>query len=450
MKKSLKVAIITSLLLVPTTVVKAENTDNIVPISSENKMELKEYIFQILSIDENENVKLVYVGQVDGNSFSRNLKDNVKLTLPKSYFDEEVNEKDRIILKSTKKPEDLNELEISKEDLSLYEKYKKPENREVDKVPEDATVGTFVVKEVNNEANTPTAVLIDENNPRIKYVIDTDQLRDDDVKVNDRYKIYWNGIAFQSFPAKFGEIYRVEELESKKPDNDPTDEVPEDATIDEFTVKEVNKDGNKPSAILYSNSDKSSEYSITFEQLGDENVNEKDRYKIYWDGKILSSYPAQFGKIYKVEKLENEETDKKKELAIKMYDSLVQSQAASILLEKAPKTVESIRDKLGDYMGKANGIMEYAYSVFLTEEEKKTGSRDSAIIKMMQYKYDKKLESPSDQELAKSIFLNTISANAGKKLLNDFPNLSKGISKELKVNVEKSDEIINRALKNLK
>ncbi|MFO3665186.1 hypothetical protein ACCQ41_02825 [Anaerococcus sp. ENR0831] len=450
MKKSLKVAIITSLLLVPTTVVKAENTDNIVPISSENKMELKEYIFQILSIDENENVKLVYVGQVDGNSFSKNLKDNVKLTIPKLYFDEEVNEKDRILLKSNKNPEDLNELEISKDDLSLYEKYKKPENREVDKVPEDATVGTFVVKEVNNEANTPTAVLIDENNPRIEYVIDTDQLRDDDVKVNDRYKIYWNGIAFQSFPAKFGEIYRVEELESKKPDNDPTDEVPEDATIDEFTVKEVNKDGNKPSAILYSNSDKSSEYSITFEQLGDENVSEKDRYKIYWDGKVLSSNPAQFGKIYKVEKLENEETDKKKELAIKMYDSLVQSQAASILLEKAPKTVESIRDKLGDYMGKANGIMEYAYSVFLTEEEKKTGSRDSAIIKMMQYKYDKKLESPSDQELAKSIFLNTISANSGKKLLNDFPNLSKGISKELKANVEKSDEIINRALKNLK
>lgn len=450
MKKSLKVAIITSLLLVPTTVVKAENTDNIVPISSENKMELKEYIFQILSIDENENVKLVYVGQVDGNSFSKNLKDNVKLTLPKSYFDEDLNEKDRILLKSNKNPEDLNELEISKEDLSLYEKYKKPENREVDKVPEDATVGTFVVKEVNNEANTPTAVLIDENNPRIEYVIDTDQLRDDDVKVNDRYKIYWNGIAFQSFPAKFGEIYRVEELESKKPDNDPTDEVPEDATIGEFIVKEVNKDGNKPSAILYSNSDKSSEYSITFEQLDDENVSENDRYKIYWDGKVLSSNPAQFGKIYKVEKLENEETDKKKELAIKMYDSLVQSQAASILLEKAPKTVESIRDKLGDYMGKANGIMEYAYSVFLTEEEKKTGSRDSAIIKMMQYKYDKKLESPSDQELAKSIFLNTISANAGKKLLNDFPNLSKGISKELKVNVEKSDEIINRALKNLK
>ena len=145
MKKSLKVAIITSLLLVPTTVVKAENTDNIVPISSENKMELKEYIFQILSIDENENVKLVYVGQVDGNSFSKNLKDNVKLTLPKSYFDEEVNEKDRILLKSNKNPEDLNELEISKEDLSLYEKYKKPENREVDKVPEDATVGTCLL-----------------------------------------------------------------------------------------------------------------------------------------------------------------------------------------------------------------------------------------------------------------------------------------------------------------
>lgn len=359
MKKSLKVAIITSLLLVPTTVVKAENTDNIVPILSENKMELKEYIFQILSIDENENVKLVYIGESSGNSFSKNLKDDIKLTLPSLYFDEEVNEKDRIILKSTKKPEDLNELEISKEDLSLYEKYKKPDNREVDKVLEDATIG-------------------------------------------------------------------------------------------EFTVKEVIKDGNKPSAILYSDSDKSSEYSITFEQLGDENVNEKDRYKIYWDGKVLTSNPAQFGKIYKVEKLEKDQTDKKKELALKMYDSLVQSQAASILLEKAPKTVESIADELGDYMGKANGIMEYAYSVFLTEEEKKTGSRDSAIIKMMQYKYDKKLESPSDQELAKSIFLNTISANAGKKLLNDFPNLSKGISKELKVNVEKSDEIINRALKNLK
>ena len=330
----------------------------------------------------------------------------------------------------------------------------KPENMPVDKLPEDAVNETFVVKEINEEGTS--AVLYQEDNEKIEYVLDLNQFRDDDVKVNNRYKIYWNGVAFTSFPAKFGHIYRVEKLEPLDEDDEfenmPIDKLPEDHESMEFEILEISKDDENPMATLAEVGNTDNKYVIKLKMLLDKYAGVGDVYKIYWDGVSLKSYPAQFGKIYRVEKVKANHYDESemKELAISMFDALVQNQAASILLEQSPKTIANIKPSLEKLMGETNGLMEEAYSVFLTDKEKEDGNKDTAIVKIIQYKYDKKLESMSDQELAKSIFQNMIMTNAGKMLLDKTPKTVKSIEKELKEKVESSEKLVEDAIKTLK
>lgn len=329
-----------------------------------------------------------------------------------------------------------------------------PKNMPIDKIPEDSINRIFVVKEINEEGTS--AVLYEEGNEKSEYVLDLGQFRDDDVKVNNRYKIYWNGVAFTSYPAKFGHIYRVEKLESldekDKFENMPIDKLPEDHESMEFELLEINKDDEKPMATLAEVGNPDNKYVIKLDMLLDEYAGVGDLYKIYWDGISLKSYPAQFGKIYRVEKVKLNHYDDSytKDLAISMFDALVNNQAASILLEQSPKTVEKIKPSLEELMGETNELMEEAYSVFMTEEEKLEGNKDVVIIKIIQYKYNKKLESISDQELAKSIFQNMIMTNAGRMLLEKTPKTVKSIEKELKEKVENSEKLVEEAINTLK
>lgn len=329
-----------------------------------------------------------------------------------------------------------------------------PENMPIDKIPEDAMNKVFVVKEINEEGTS--AVLYEEGNEKSEYVLDLNQFRDDDVKVNNRYKIYWNGVAFTSFPAKFGHIYRVEKLDPLDEDDEfenmPIDKLPDDHESMEFEILEINKDDEKPMATLAEVGNPDNKYVIKLDMLLDEYAGVGDIYKIYWDGISLKSYPAQFGKIYRVEKVKANHYDdaEMKKLAISMFDALVQNQATSILLEQSPKTIASIKPSLEKLMGETNGLMEEAYNVFLTDKDKEQGNKDAAIVKIIQYKYDKKLESMSDQELAKSIFQNMIMTNAGKMLLDKTPKTVKSIEKELKEKVESSEKLVEDAINTLK
>lgn len=344
----------------------------------------------------------------------------------------------------------VEKLDKSKED-------DKVENTPIDKLPEDVSVGTYVVKKINEDEEKPSVVLYSEDNHRLEYVVDMDQLRDDDVNVNDRYKIYTNGIVFQSFPAKFSHIYRVEELDHKKEDDDKfenmaIDKIPEDHEVMEFEILEINRDLKKPTVILTDRENKESKYVIELEKLMNKYPKVGDVHKIYWDGVILKSDPAQFGKIYRVELVKEDKYDESytKSLAISMFDSLVQTQAASILLDQTPKTVEKIEPSLNKLMGNANTLMEDAYTNFLTEEEREKGSKDTALLKIMEYKYDKKLEKESDKELALSIFQNVIMVDASKMLLENTPETVKSIEKELKEKVESSEKLVEDAINTLK
>lgn len=327
-----------------------------------------------------------------------------------------------------------------------------PENMPVEDLPEDAINRIFVVKEIDEEATS--AVLYEEGNENIEYVLDLGQFRDDNVKVNNRYKIYCNGFTFTSFPAKFGHIYRVEKLDpvdtEEEFENMPIDDLPQGYHMKTFAVVEISKDGEKPMATIEDTSNTGNKYVLEYKRLMDKYASVGDEYKIYWDGISLKSYPAQFGKIYRVEKVMHQHYDQTKELAISMFDSLIYTKAVSMLLDKSPETVSGIKDELTEAMGKVNTLVDQAFSKLLTEEERGENRQANAILKMIRYKYDKKLETASDKELARSLFDNMISSSAGKMLLEKTPETVKGIEKDLRASVEESHEIVDRAIKTLK
>lgn len=234
-------------------------------------------------------------------------------------------------------------------------------------------------------------------------------------------------------------------------ENMAIDKIPEDHEVMEFEILEIDKDIENPSAILAEVGNPDNKYAINLENLLDKYPGIGDIYKIYWDGVALKSYPAQFGKIYRVEKVKLDHYDESytKSLAISMFDSLVQTEAASILLDQTPKTVEKIEPSLTKLMGNANTLMEDAYTTFLTEEEREKGSKDTALLKILEYKYDKKLENKEDKELALSIFHNLIMVDASKMLLENTPETVKSIREDLEAKVQESEKDVKEAIDTL-
>lgn len=137
-------------------------------------------------------------------------------------------------------------------------------------------------------------------------------------------------------------------------------------------------------------------------------------------------------------------------LANKLFDNLVESEAAAILVENIHSLDIASRESLKESIKESDKVIKRGYKALLTEEERKADGNSKAIIKIIQIKYGKKLQTEKDQKLALSIYENMIMANAGRKLLIDYPNISKSIEKTLRPSVEESEQLVNRALKTLK
>lgn len=89
----------------------------------------------------------------------------------------------------------------------------------------------------------------------------------------------------------------LEEVDSTTSADAPTNT---DITLD-FKIKEINEE----SVTLAEIGNEESLYTYPIKDLPNENPNIGDKYRITWDGVILESYPAQFGKIKDIEHLEN-------------------------------------------------------------------------------------------------------------------------------------------------
>ena len=243
----------------------------------------------------------------------------------------------------------------------------------------------------------------------------------------------------------------------------PIETIPAEVDNGVFEVKSFEDDNGKMLLTDITMADKSQEALNTFPiettlpNYQKDSLKVGDRIKVWFYHFTSAGADRFYIGTYKWDKLsqanpkqDSNNTSSRSKLANSIYNSLIQSNAAQILLEKSPKTIANIKPSLEKLMGETNVLMEEAYNVFLTDKDKAEGNKDAAIVKIIQYKYDKKLESMSDQELAKSIFQNVIMTNAGKMLLEKTPKTVKSIEKELKEKVESSEKLVEDAINTLK
>lgn len=170
---------------------------------------------------------------------------------------------------------------------------------------EEKVTDQFQVKEINEERVTVEKI----GSESEKYIVEKKYF-DDDVKVGDKYKITHNDIVMNSYPAQFNKIFDVEKIEEA---------VKETASITNiYKVKEVNEKGI---TLAYYSKEDGSElmedssdlYMVEKKEFKDD-VKVGDKYKITHSDEILTSEPAQFAKITKIEKVaEAKPADENKE-----------------------------------------------------------------------------------------------------------------------------------------
>lgn len=102
----------------------------------------------------------------------------------------------------------------------------------------------------------------------------------------------------------------------KKPGKEKEKPTPEDKKeqiiSDIFVVEKIDQEG----VTVARKSNKEDKYLVPKKDFGKLMIKEGGQYKIYTDDVVLTSYPAQFGKIFKIEEVMKEapkEKDNKKE-----------------------------------------------------------------------------------------------------------------------------------------
>lgn len=270
----------------------AKENKNNVALTSQQKEETHKYIYEVIKIKDKE-VTLLYQGEKkDDEMIIVELDKDTNLTLEKSFFEDDLAIHDQYEITSKKTLSDLDGKEIKKEDLKLVKKYEKPTNMDISKLPANIEKMDFIAKEVKGDKESGFSVIIAEiANDENLYSLSSDNLRDENVKVGDKYRIYWDGITLESYPAQFGTIYRVDKLD---------DEENKEKTTLEFEISEIDKE-NK-AATIFEVGNKANLFSIEVKDLKDDSAKIGNRYKITWDGTATKSIPAQFGKIFEVTK----------------------------------------------------------------------------------------------------------------------------------------------------
>lgn len=270
----------------------AKENKNNVALTSQQKEETHKYIYEVIKIKDKE-VTLLYQGEKkDDEMIIVELDKDTNLTLEKSFFEDDLAIHDQYEITSKKTLSDLDGKEIKKEDLKLVKKYEKPTNMDISKLPANTEKMDFIAKEVKGDKESGFSAIIAEiANDKNLYSLSSDDLRDENVKVGDKYRIYWDGITLESYPAQFGTIYRVDKL---------NEEENEEKTTLEFEISEIDKE-NKV-ATIFEVGNKANLFSIEVKDLKDDSAKIGNRYKITWDGIATKSIPAQFGKIFEVTK----------------------------------------------------------------------------------------------------------------------------------------------------
>ena len=183
-------------------------------------------------------------------------------------------------------------------------------------MPTKTMTKEYVVEEVSDKFVTVYEKGIKES----KYTIAKKDFGKANPKVGETYKIETSEEILTSEPAQFAAIYKVEltkeaPKDNKKPEEKPKEKPAEKGKEDKkgnpakkeaektisdiFVVEKIDQEGVTVARL----SNKEDKYLVAKKDFGKLTIKEENQYKIYTDDIVLTSYPAQFGKIFKIEEV---------------------------------------------------------------------------------------------------------------------------------------------------
>lgn len=239
----------------------------------------------------------------------KEIKDDYVILNKKGYEDDlyqvEKSAFEKMKLEAGKEFEITSDGTILKSNPAQFGKIYEIKEAAKEEASEEKVTDQFQVKEINEEGVTVEKI----GSESEKYIVEKKYFADD-LKVGDKYKITHNDIVMNSYPAQFNKIFDVEKIEEA---------IKETASITNiYKVKEVNENGI---TLAYYSKEDGSElmedssdlYMVEKKEFKDD-VKVGDKYKITHSDEILTSEPAQFAKITKIEKIaETKATDDNKE-----------------------------------------------------------------------------------------------------------------------------------------
>lgn len=190
------------------------------------------------------------------------------------------------------------------------------DNIKIDKELTQATENeehSYIFNVTNISENKVTLSYAGENRDDAVEVVMDDQYEnitlsrdffENNVSLKDEYQIKTdkNIHELNKYNIKKEDLSLIQKYE--KPVNMDKDKLPKNTETIEVEVDEVFADDPMyTSANVFEIGNKDNIYSISFDDLRDQEPQIGDKYKIYWDGIVMESYPGQFGEIYRVEKL---------------------------------------------------------------------------------------------------------------------------------------------------
>ena len=180
------------------------------------------------------------------------------------------------------------------------------------KMPAKTMVKSYVVEKVADDMVT----VYEKDMKESKYNIPKKDFGKANPKVGETYKIETSEEILTSDPAQFAKVIKAElEKEAPKKAEKPADKKKpaekakenkkenkkesEKTLSDIFVVEKIDEEG----VTVYRKSNKEDKYLVPKKDFGKLEIKEGKEYKIFTNDVVLTSYPAQFGKIIKIEEV---------------------------------------------------------------------------------------------------------------------------------------------------
>ena len=179
-------------------------------------------------------------------------------------------------------------------------------------IPAKTMVKSYVVEKVADDMVT----VYEKDMKESKYNIPKKDFGKANPKVGETYKIETSEEILTSDPAQFAKVIKAElEKEAPKKAEKPADKKKpaekakenkkenkkesEKTLSDIFVVEKIDEEG----VTVYRKSNKEDKYLVPKKDFGKLTIKEGKEYKIFTNDVVLTSYPAQFGKIIKIEEV---------------------------------------------------------------------------------------------------------------------------------------------------